>query len=285
MGTLCQRMGEDLKLKNYAKKTQAEYLRCARHFAAFYMRSPAAMGEREIRDFLLSLAFRKASPETLKMHVASLKFLYATTLRRPEAVASLVWPKVPHRLPDILSGSEVETLLGAVEPLEQRAVVMTAYGTGLRISEACSLRTTDIDNKRMLIHVRDGKRARDRYVMLPQRLLAFLREYWRQVRPSGIYLFPGNKPSRSISPAAVRDALNKGIKRTGITKRVTLHGLRHSFATHLLETGTDIRVIQALLGHASIRSTMRYTQVSRAHVAKVQSPLDLLHQDQGRKLG
>src|SRR5436309_3132451 len=152
MGTLCQRMGEDLKLKNYAKKTQAEYLRCARHFAAFYMRSPAAMGEREIRDFLLSLAFRKASPETLKMHVASLKFLYATTLRRPEAVASLVWPKVPHRLPDILSGSEVETLLGAVEPLEQRAVVMTAYGTGLRISEACSLRTTDIDNKRTLIH-------------------------------------------------------------------------------------------------------------------------------------
>lgn len=285
MGELCQRMGEDLKLKNYAKKTQAEYLRCARRFAAFHMRSPATMGEREIRDFLLDLAFRKAGPETLKMHVASLKFLYATTLRRPEEVVSLVWPKVPYRLPDILSGSEVEALLGAVEPLAHRAVVMTAYGSGLRISEACSLRTADLDNKRMLIHVRDGKRARDRYVMLPQRLLAFLREYWRQVRPGGDYLFPGSKPSRPIAPSAVRKALEKGIKKVGITKRITMHGLRHSFATHLLEAGTDIRVIQALLGHASIRSTVRYTQVSRAHVAKVQSPLDLLHKHQGRKLG
>ena len=285
MGTLCQRMGEDLKLKNYAASTRTEYLRCARRFAAFHMRSPAVMGEREIRDFLLDLAFQEAGPETLKMYVASLKFLYATTLRRPEEVVALAWPKVPQRLPDILSGSEVNALLGAVEPLEHRAVVMTAYGSGLRISEACSLRTADIDSKRMLIHVRDGKRARDRYVMLPQRLLAFLREYWRQVRPSGLCLFPGSKASRAITPAAVRIALKKGIKKAGITKRITLHGLRHSFATHLLEAGTDIRVIQVLLGHTSIRSTMRYTQVSQKHVGRVQSPLDLLGKDKGRMLG
>jgi site-specific recombinase XerD len=278
-------MTEDLKLKNYAPKTQAEYLRCAKRFVAFHMRSPEAMGEREIRDFLLSIAFRRASPAALKMHVASLKFLYATTLGRPQAVASLSWPRVPHHLPDILSGSEVQALLAAVEPLLHRAVVMTAYGTGLRISEACALRITDIDSKRMLIHVRDGKRGRDRYVMLPERLLGFLRAYWRQVRPGGVLLFPGGKSRRAITPGTVRDALNKAVRKTGITKRVTLHGLRHAFATHLLEAGTDIRVIQALLGHGSIRSTMRYTQVSRAHVGKVRSPLDLLQKDGGHRLG
>jgi len=278
-------MTEDLKLKKYAESTATEYLRCARNFAAFHMRSPSKMGEPEIRDFLLGLAFGEASAATLKMHVASLKFLYATTLRRPEEVVALAWPKVPHRLPDILSGSEVEALLAAIEPLEHRAVVMTAYGTGLRISEACSLQTADIDSKRNIIHVRDGKRARDRYVMLPKRLLVFLREYWRQVRPAGLYLFPGGKPGRPITASTVRTALKKAIGKTSIKKRVTLHGLRHSFATHLLEAGTDIRVIQALLGHSSLRSTMRYTQVSQKHVSRVTSPLDLLGKDKGRVLG
>lgn len=285
MGALCQRMTEDLKLKNYAPKTRAEYLRCARHFAAFHMRSPAQMGEREIRDFLLAMSFEGRSVETLKMHVAALKFLYGTTLRRPEEIVALPWPKVPHRLPDILSGTEVDQMLGAVEPLLHRAVVMTAYGTGLRIREACSLRADDIDSKRRLIHVRDGKRARDRYVPLPDRLRDFLRMYWRQVRPSGPYLFPGAKPSRPITPHAVRDALAKGIRKAGIKKRVTPHVLRHSFATHLLEGGTDIRIIQAVLGHASIRSTVRYTQVSQRHVGRITSPLDILGTDKARALG
>jgi integrase/recombinase XerD len=285
MGALCQRMEEDLKLKNYAPATRAEYLRCAKRFAAYHMRSPADMGEREIRDFLLALAFEHASPETLKMHVAALKFLYGTTLRRPEEIVALPWPKVPHRLPDILSGTEVDALLGAVEPLLHRAVVMTAYGTGLRVREACSLRLDDVDSRRKLIHVRDGKRARDRYVPLPERLLAFLREYWRQVRPAPPWLFPGQKPARPITPHAVRNALAKGIRKAGITKRVTLHALRHSYATHLLEGGTDIRVIQALLGHASIRSTMRYTRVTAQHLGRVISPLDILGKDQARFLG
>lgn len=285
MGALCQRMEEDLKLKNYATATRTEYVRCARRFAAFHMRSPAEMGEREIRDFLLALAFRRKSPETLKMYVASLKFLYATTLRRPEEVAALAWPKVPRRLPDILSGTEVDALLGAVEPLAYRAVVMTAYGTGLRIKEACSLRIDDIDSERMLIHVREGKRARDRYVMLPVRLLALLRQYFRQVRPSGPSLFPGGKPGRPITPGPIRDALKKAIRKVDIKKRVTMHSLRHSFATHLLEGGTDIRVIQALLGHASIRTTQRYTHVSSKHIGRVQSPLDILGKDKARVLG
>ena len=285
MGELCQRMTEDLKLKNYAPATRAEYLRCARRFAAYHMRSPAEMGEQEIRDFLLGLAFGQASVETLKMHVAALKFLYGTTLRRPEEIVALPWPKVPHRLPDILSGTEVDALLGAVEPLLHRAVVMTAYGSGLRIREACSLRADDVDSKRKLIRVRDGKRARDRYVPLPDRLRDFLREYWRQVRPSGPFLFPGHKPGRSITPRPVRNALAKGIRKAGIKKHVTLHTLRHSFATHLLEGGTDIRVIQALLGHASIRSTLRYTQVSQKHVGRITTPLDILGTAKARILG
>ena len=285
MGSLCQRMIEDLKLKNYAPATCSEYLRCARQFAAYHMRSPAEMGEREIRDFLLALAFQRKGVETLKMHIAALKFLYGTTLRRPEEIVALPWPKVPHRLPDILSGTEVDQLLGAVEPLMYRAVVMTAYGSGLRISEACSLRADDIDSKRKLIHVRDGKRARDRYVPLPDRLRNFLREYWRQVRPPGPFLFPGAKAGRPISRHAVRDALAKGIRKAGIKKRVKMHTLRHSFATHLLEGGTDIRVIQALLGHASIRTTVRYTQVSQKHLGRVTSPLDILGTDKARVLG
>ena len=285
MGALCQRMQEDLKLKNYAEGTRAEYLRCARNFAAFHRRSPAEMGEQEIREFLLAVAFRRKSPATLKMHVASLKFLYATTLRRPEVVAALAWPHVPRRLPCILSGTEVDALLEAVEPIAYRAVVMAAYGSGLRINEACQLRTDDIDSKRMLIHVREGKRGRDRYVMLPVRLLALLREYWRQVKPRRPFLFPGDKPDRPISESPVRNALAKAIRKVGVKKRVTLHVLRHSFATHLLEAGTDIRVIQALLGHSSIRTTQRYTQVSRQHVGRVQSPLDTLDKDGGRVLG
>lgn len=277
MGALCQRMTEDLELKNYAPATCKEYLACARRFVAFHMRPPATMGEREIRDFLLDLALsRQAKPATLKMHVAALKFLYATTLRRPEEVVRLSWPKVPRRLPDILSLEEVATVLAAVETVLHRAVVMTAYGAGLRIHEACSLHVGDIDSKRGVIHVRQGKGARDRYVMLPDRLLVSLREYFREVRPSGPRLFPGRKPGRAITPKTVSRALRKALAKAGIKKRVTMHALRHSSATHLLEAGTDIRVIQVLLGHASIRTTTRYTHVSARHVASVKSPLDRL---------
>ena len=274
MGQIYDRMLGDLKLKNYAPSTQRNYLLYARSFVRYHMRSPAQMGEREIRDFLLSEALRQVSPAVLKMHVASLRFLYAVTLRRPEVVAWLDWPKVPRHLPEILSRDEIEALLAAVQPLLHRAVIMTAYGAGLRISEACNLQTTDIDGKRGLIHVRDGKRGRDRYVMLSPRLLACLREYYRQTRPRGPYVFPGQKPGRPITPGPVSDAFKKALKLAGIKKRLTMHSLRHAFATHLLEAGTDIRVIQVLLGHGSIRTTARYAHVSGKHIATVNSPLD-----------
>ena len=274
MGALYDRMHGDLKLKYYAETTAQSYLGCASRFAKFHGRSPGVMGENEVRAFLLDLAFKEASPATLKMHLAGIRFLYCTTLRRPEAVIAIPWPRIPRTLPDILSREEVWELLLAIEPLAYRAVLMSAYGAGLRISEACSLMTTDVDRKRRLIHVRDGKRGRDRYVMLPVRLLELLTEYWRQVRPPGPYFFPGQSLKRPVTPGAVRDALTKALKRVGQRKRVTPHTLRHSFATHLLEAGTDIRVIQVLLGHASIQSTARYTHVSEAHVGRVVSPLD-----------
>jgi site-specific recombinase XerD len=271
-------MAEDLRLKNYAAGTQAEYLRCAGHFMAYFDRTPTRLGALDIRKYLVHLTDeKKASPATLKMHVAALRFLYAVTLRQPQKVANLVWPKVPHRLPDILSAGEVERLLNAIESPKHRVILMAAYGAGLRISEACSLCTIDIDSERMVIHIRDGKRGWDRYVMLSRVLLAALRAYWRMFRPEGLELFPGEKPGTCIDDEAVRDSLRQAFVTANINKkRVTPHSLRHAFATHLLESGTDSRVIQMLLGHRSIRSTMRYTQVSTKHIAATPSPLDRL---------
>ena len=219
------------------------------------------------------------------MHVAAVKFLYGITLDRPEVAARVPWPRMPWKLPDILTPDEMVEVLAAIDSLMHRAIVMTAYGTGLRISEACALMTGDIDSKRGVIHVRDGKRGRDRFVMLPARLLDVLRAYWRAARPTGPALFPGQTPRGVISSNAVGRALHKAVKRTTINKRVTPHVLRHCFATHLLEGGTDIRIIQMLLGHGSIRTTARYTQVSTRHIAKTQSPLDRLAKKGGRTTG
>jgi integrase/recombinase XerD len=282
MGQLKEKMAGDLALRGYRPGTCEEYLRNAERFAAYYMRSPSAMGADEIRSYLLYVK-EKRGLGALKMSVAALKFLYAHTLERPEEIVGIPWPKTPKPLPDILSGSEVSCLLESIRSLKHRAITMTAYGTGMRISEVCKLRPADIDAKRKLIHIRDGKRGRDRYVMLPKVLLEFLREYWKRVRPLGDWLFPGSAPSKPIGAAAVRDALRKAAADTGIAKKVTPHILRHSFATHLLENGEDIRTIQVLLGHGSIRTTERYVKVSRDHVGRTKSPLDILGTKRGRK--
>jgi len=285
MGELYQRMAQDLKLKNLAATTQAEYLRCCSGFARYHMKSPAELGETAIKEYLSHLQLRGAGPETLKMNVAGLKFLYGVTLDRPKVAARLLWPKVPHKKPDILSGSELEKLLGAVTSLIPAMALTTAYSAGLRIGEVCRLRVEDIDSKRGLIHVRLGKGGKDRYVMLSERLLPTLRAYWREVRPSGGWLFPGREKGRPLSPDAVRKALKAAASVVKLKKRISPHGLRHSFATHMLEVGNDIRVIQELLGHASIRTTARYTQVSAKHIARVKSPLDLLGTKRGAVLG
>ncbi|MFQ5473388.1 MAG: tyrosine-type recombinase/integrase, partial [Dehalococcoidia bacterium] len=224
MGQLHQKMQADLELRGFATTTQTEYLRRARHFAAHYMRSPVEMGEQEIRDYLLYLVNEKrVRPATHRMYVAALKFLYTVTLGRPDSVVNIPWPKVPRPLPDILSGEEIERLLAAVRGIKHRAILMTAYGAGLRISEACTLEIGDVDSQRMLIHIRYAKGAKDRYVMLSERLLVSLRHYCRRARPRGPYLFPGGKPDRAITPGAVQRVLRKAVVDCALAKRVTPH--------------------------------------------------------------
>lgn len=280
MATVHDRMRDDLTLKNYATGTVEQYLNCADAFLERLTVKLGRVSEKEVRKYFVAMAKEK-SPSTVKMHTAAVRFLFEITLRRPKVVASLHFPKVPHRQPDILGRMEVHRLLMAVEQPMHRAVLMAAYGAGMRINEACSLHTTDIDSQRGVIHIRQGKRNRDRHVMLSPVLLTALREYWKIHRPPPPVLFPGEQPGSVVSHATVRQALGRARLKARITKRVTPHSLRHAFATHLLEDGADIRTIQVLLGHGSIRSTARYTQVSIAHICKTPSPLDRLRPQQG----
>jgi site-specific recombinase XerD len=286
MGKLRDQMIEDLQLRDYARGTCKAYVDCARAFIAYHRKPPEQLGELEIRQFLMHLIeTKKAGPATRKMHVAAIKFLYQVTLRRPEVVASIPWPKVPHGVPEILSGSEITQLLDAVESMKHRAIIMTAYGAGLRVSEVCSLQVEDIDSKRMTIRVRHGKGDQARYVPLPERVLFLLRRYWALERPKKPWLFAGSQAGCPLSPASVRYHLTTAAKKTGLAKRVSPHVLRHTFATHLLELGTDIRVIQMLLGHRSIRSTVRYTRVTSGILAKTQSPVDVLGTPKQKMIG
>jgi site-specific recombinase XerD len=279
-------MEADLRLRNLRPSTQETYLGYVRTFAFYHKRSPADMGTKEVRDFLVHLRDeRKLQPMTIRGYVAALKFLYTATLDRPEVVGPWLAPRVVKKLPVVLSGTEVEAVLGAIESITYRAVLMTTYGAGLRIKEACRLQVADIDSKRMLIYIRDGKGGKQRYSMLCKRLLEMLRAYFKQVRPSGDYLFPGQKQGSHLSDSSVRKALASAIMDCGIEKRVTPHVLRHSFATHLLDTGTDIRTIQVLLGHSSIQTTQVYAQVSPQHIGRVTSPLDLLGTREAKVLG
>jgi site-specific recombinase XerD len=235
------------------------------------------MGEQEVRDFLLHLVRdRNASPATQDMYVSALKFLYVVTLKRPEVVKDLSHPKRPKTLPVILSPEEVLRVFAAIRSVKYKAIIAAAYAAGLRISEVCSLSVSDIDSQRMRIHIRSGKGKKDRYVMLGESLLVLLRQYYQAVRPQGEYLFPGQKPQSHISTTAVSSVLRKVIRETGLAKKVSMHTFRHCFATHLMEAGTDIRILQVLLGHSSIRTTLRYTHITDRLVQKLVSPLDLI---------
>jgi len=286
MGKLRDKMAADLDLRNRSVHTKEAYLLRAKHFAEWHGRSPAQMGEAEVRAFLLYLIHdKKVKPATHAMYVAAIKFLYEVTLGRPEVVAAIPYPKRPKKLPDILSGSQVEALLAAIRPIKLLAICMTAYSGGLRISEVCELKPQDIDSARMLIHVRDGKGNKDRYVPLSPRLLETLRQYWKHARPMPPYLFPGRIPGRPITTAAVEKALAKVVARCGFGKRVTPHSLRHGFATHEMELGTNLRVIQRMLGHSSVQTTARYTHVTSEYVGRIKSPLDVLGTEEGKRLG
>jgi site-specific recombinase XerD len=283
---LRERLLDDLRLKGYREITQRCYVGCVQRFADHHRRSPMAMGEREIRDFLLHLVKEKGvAPATQYMHVAALKFFYRVTLRRPQEVERIPYPRLPRRLPDILTGTEVERVLSCVTSIKYRAICSVAYAAGLRISEVCTLKAADIDSGRGLIHVREGKGGKAREVMLGERLLHLLREYWRIVRPQGEWLFPSNAAGqRHVHDRTVRRALCQATGAARLKKKVTPHLLRHTFATHLLETGVDMRTIQLLLGHSSFKSTHRYARVQAEYLRRVKSPLDLLGKPEGQVL-
>ena len=278
MSKLREKMEADLRLKGLRPSTQSTSVRCVRRFAQHFGRSPDRLGEAEVRAFLDFLTCeRHASPSTRRVYVGALKFFYRVTAERPTVVMHIPYPRVTQPLPDILSPQEIAQMLAATRSLKHRAILMTAYGAGLRVSEICALCVADIDSERMLIHVRDGKGGKDRYVMLSPRLLLVLRAYWRQRRAApGPYLFAGGRPGQPLSTKAIWRLVHQLVIRCHIAKHVTPHTLRHCFATHAMEAGTDLRTIQALLGHGSPRTTARYTLVSTRHIATVPSPLDAL---------
>lgn len=275
MGELADRMRQDLILRNYSPKTIPQYLGSARKFAAFHRRSPADMGEREIRAYLEHLLVDGRIANSVRVTIASLKFLYRHTLGRPEVVAHLPWPREPKRLPEIPSREEIRRLL-ETPCVTTRALLMLGYGAGLRISEARSLRIADIDKERGVLHVRGGKGAKDRVTLLPPELLAALREHWRATRPSDDRVFPGVHPGTVLSSNTVQNRLRTALQVARISRPFTFHTLRHAFATHLLEAGTSVVVIQSLLGHSSLHTTLRYLRVRVDTLQSVVSPLSTL---------
>ena len=243
------------------------------------------MGAEEIRSFLLHLIEeQKVSRETVRQVRSALRFLYTVTLNRPTEVRSLPSPRRQKHLPQVLSGTEVAALLDAVERLKYKMILSAMYGAGLRISEAVAMRTTDIDSQRMVLRVR-GKGDKDRTTLLSRRLLAELRDYWRRERPAGEWLFAGQRGSGHLGTSGTRKVFNLAVKAAGITKPVTPHVLRHSFATHLIDTGVDVTVVQSLLGHNRVSTTSRYTHTTVRRISQTRSPLDLLGSPDAAVLG
>jgi len=276
MTTLRQRMLTDLQIRNYAPSTQRLYIGHVARFASHYGRSPAEMGPEEAQAYFQHLIETKqVTWSSFNQVVCALRFLYQVTLGRPEMIPHLPFPRQEKRLPTVLSVEEVTRFFQAVSHPRDRVALLTIYAAGLRISEVLGLKPGDIDSDRMLIHVRQGKGKKDRMVMLSPTLLEELRLYIRWARPHH-WLFPGADPTRPLSNRTLQRTCRLTGERAGITKKVTPHVLRHSFATHLLDAGTDLRVIQTLLGHRRVGTTTIYTHVSTQRVQDTTSPLDRL---------
>ena len=279
MTPLRQRMLDDMRVRNLAPQTQTSYLEHVARFARHFHTSPAALGPDDIRTYQVYLTTEKQlAPSTIVVSVAALRFLYTVTLKKDWTIdAVLPMPKRPQRLPVILSPDEVRQFLAEVARPNHRAILTSCYAAGLRISEAVRLQVADIDSQRQVLRVELGKGRRDRYVMLSPKLLAELRTWWRVARPSH-WLFPGARAHRHISTNAVAQACRHARWRSRIPKPITPHSLRHAFAVHLLEAGTDVRTIQMLLGHRSLATTARYLRLAATGVCRTTSPFDLLPQ-------
>ncbi len=272
---LRQRMLEDMKIRGYTAHTQRDYVRAVADFAQFINCSPDWAEPEDLRRYQLHLANQGVSPATMNSRVSGLRFFFRVTLARPSFGSQLATVRGENRLPEVLSPEEVALLLHCAGKLKYKAILSIAYGCGLRISEIANLKVADIDAARMLIRVEQGKGRTDRYVMLAPDLLELLQAWWRQARPMG-WLFPGRDPGQPIATRQLDRICKQAAAMAGLEKRVSMHTLRHSFATHLLENKTDIRVIQALLGHRKMDTTARYTRVATKILRSVESPLSLL---------
>jgi len=276
MTQLRQRMLEELQRRNYSADTARLYIRHVAKFAQHFHRSPDQLGAEHIRQYQLFLIQeKKLAWSSYNQIIAALRFFYTKTLKRAFLLQDIPFPRMGQKLPLILSQEEVARILTAPPHLKSRALLTTIYAAGLRRSEVARLQVHDIDSARMTITVHQGKGQRDRVVMLSPVLLDTLRQYWRHTKPKK-WLFPGVTPDQPISGNDVCVVFHNAVRRAGITKQVCPHSLRHSFATHLLESGTDLRTIQILLGHRSLKTTSRYLHVSQQQVRATVSPLDSL---------
>ena len=276
MSQLRRRMEEELKLRGYSPATIKAYVLAVRNFAKFHGRSPEQLGAEHVRAYVLHLLETlKLSRSTVNQAICGIRFLYLHVLQRPCEVGRVVYAKRKKKLPVVLTEIEVNKLVDAAASLRDQAIVMTLYGSGLRLRELIALRPADIDSVAMRIRVREGKGGKERYVMLSETLLDALRRYFRQYRPESS-LFYGRSPQETVSPRYVERMVVDTAVRAGVRKRVTPHVLRHSFATHLLDHSVSLRHIQELLGHRSLKTTLLYTHVSRQVLGEVVSPLDRL---------
>lgn len=278
MGQLRDRMEADLILAGRSASTRDHYLNCARAFVKFFMRPPEVMGEEEVRKFLLHLAAeRKVAVGTYLPYLGAIKFLYGVTLRRPEVVSGIPWPRQRRNRPDVLTREEVGEVLDAAPSRFWRAFFLVAYGAGLRRMEVAALRAADIDSQAWLIRVACGKGGKSREVMLDPGLLSCLREHWRHHHLPGPWIFPARTrfgwADHPVDLGQASAAFKAAIAKTTIGRRITLHGLRHAFATHLLEDGVDLYTLQQLLGHDRIETTTRYTLVRTDRIRTTPSPL------------
>ena len=275
------RMIEDMTVRGFTEKTRQDYIRHVQAFAAFLGRRPDTATAEDLRRFQLYQTESGMQPPSINSAVAALRFFFTVTLDRPNLSRRLTIVRYPRRLPAVLSAEEVTLLLQAAPGLKYKAALGTAYGAGLRAAEVVALKVGDIDSERMLLRVERGKGGKDRHAMLSPQLLELLREWWREGRRLGAllprgWLFPGRNPIEPLSTRQLNRAVHAAAEAAGIKKRVSPHTLRHSFATHLLEQDTDIRVIQVLLGHAKLDTTALYTRVANTTIRTVTSPLDRL---------
>jgi integrase/recombinase XerD len=273
-----EQMRQDLALAGYAKDTQMRYLQTAKELTDRFGCTASELTREQVRTYVEEIGARGRSASWQQMKLAAIAFLYRKTLGRPEMVSFISWPKQRSPLPTVLSLDEVSALIRAIQKPRYQTIAMVMYGAGLRIAEALALEVRDIDGARGVLRVRHGKGDKAREAKLSPILYQWLRDYWARTRPPLPYLFASPRTGKPPQPETVRDAIRRAATQAWIKKRVTPHVLRHSFATHLLEHGTDVRVVGALLGHGSLKSTMRYARVTEKLVRETPSPLDLLPQ-------